>query len=288
VFVRTQGILAGACIHFLTAALGPSFWLQESIVAGLLWQDWFLVASLGMLPAQIAYSAWCIFDSVRRVRRGELSNPLSGASGHAGGAGDGEPMPLSASATAEAAGPTQPTYYYALSRAIPLLLLLAMWWIWVVLSPSGIYRMYPRAMCLVLSFVYCKMTMLIMLAHVCGEIYHPWSKTSALLLGLATHATVNVAFAFVPGALRQYEEAVLMQCLTITGVTYLHLVYGTVSELCSALNIRCFTIKPASAAQIHAAAVARVEAIGWLTRERMPAPNPPANQKTSSLRAKSS
>ena len=257
------------------------------MVAGLLWQDWFLVATLGLLPAQIAYSVWCISDSVRRVRRGELPNPLSGAREHAAAA-----APSSSAASAVLEAPvTKPTYCYAFSRAIPLLVLIAMWWIWVFMSPSGIYRAYPRAMCLVLSFVYCKMTMLVMLAHVCGEVYHPWSKTSALLLGLAAHAVVNVAFAFVPDALRQYEEAVLMQCLAITGVTYVHLVYGSVSELCSALNIRCFTIQPASAAQIHAAAVARVEAIGWLTRERMPlGPNPPANsnETTSGLKTKSS
>jgi hypothetical protein len=117
------------------------------------------------------YSLVNIFRAVHDIRHERLHNPLP-------------PVRTSAAAAtavcADAdvpATPPKPGYWYTLSRILPMAVILGLMLVWVTNSPSGILHTHPREVIITLSCIFCKFTIGVMVSHVCGEAYHPWSKT---------------------------------------------------------------------------------------------------------------
>jgi hypothetical protein len=122
------------------------------------------------------YSLVNIFRAVHDIRHERLHNPLPPV--RTPRAGTTAAAATAARADADApAVPPKPGYWYTLSRILPMAIILGLMLVWVTNSPSGILRTHPREVIITLSCIFCKFTIGVMVSHVCGEAYHPWSKT---------------------------------------------------------------------------------------------------------------
>ena len=66
----------------------------------------------------------------------------------------------------------------------PFLLIIGMALAWVVYSPSDIMALHPRLVLWALALLFSKLVTQLMIAHLCEEEYHPFGKTTSIILFL--------------------------------------------------------------------------------------------------------
>jgi len=115
---------------------------------------------------------------------------------------------------------------------------------WALLSPSDLLGRSPRLMLWTIGISNAKLVTAIMLAHVCDEEYHPFSRTIACLCTLLVHVMFHLKW-HRDGVLLwdiKLEDLLLQEAFTILLGSYVHMVYAMVYEVSHALGIYAFTI----------------------------------------------
>jgi ethanolaminephosphotransferase len=131
----------------------------------------------------------------------------------------------------------------ALTRTSPFFALNTMAGIWGLYSPSGIFQVYPRTFLWMLGLLNSKLVLHLMLAHLCGEEYHPFRKTLVPIFYVAAHC----GFSMLEGIYDQINEALwVKEFFFLSLVAYVHIVITVVWEVKSVLGINVFTIKDKS------------------------------------------
>ena len=85
-----------------------------------------------------------------------------------------------------------------------------------------------------------------MLAHVCDEAYHPFSRTIACLSTLLLHLCMQLRW-YHQGSYSgdwnvQLEDLLLLEAFTILLLSYVHMIYAMIHEVSRALGIYAFVI----------------------------------------------
>jgi hypothetical protein len=186
-------------------------------------QDIFLFISIVISLGQCFISVLNILGSVRRIRAGQLHNPLIRRT-HRAVTESATPEPSTSSAhpsSPAAAAHNTPTACYALTRFVPILLLSAIMLTWAWFSPADIVRAHIRPVCWLFGLASCKMIMTIMIAHICQfvsfvipicqlrcfffqlgllvfwfrrDYFHAWTRTMTALTANAAQGAALVAF----------------------------------------------------------------------------------------------
>lgn len=248
-----EGLQIAAGLSLLTAAIGPAFWLQPNALL----RPWvqinnnelFLLASVACGMVTVLQNAANVYEAVRANK----------AKVH-GGAGKFK-------------------YRVAFSRMIPFYLVVLFSFLWVLWSPTDIMSRHPRIVLWALGSLFSKLVTQLMLSHVCDEEYHPVGKTLSLVSFLGIHTLYNLAHQVelplmetitgskilqvfnmpvmadrgmniilptvseAPGSvLVPHEELVLYEFFVIATISYLHFVWGVISEITQILKINCLTI----------------------------------------------
>lgn len=130
-------------------------------------------------------------------------------------------------------------------RCLPQAFVFCTFMAWAVLSPSDILGRYPRLMLWTVGISSAKLVTGIMLAHICDEAYHPFSRTIACLCTLLVHTCILLHW-HQEGSLKQWqvqiEDLLLKEAFVILLASYVHMVYAIIHEVSRALGIYAFTI----------------------------------------------
>jgi ethanolaminephosphotransferase len=151
----------------------------------------------------------------------------------------------------------------AFTRWVPILLLNAAAFAWILLSPSRILAHAPRMLLWAFAFVSAKLVTQVMLAHLTETEYHPYGKTVGMTLVMLAHGGY-----LIYAGLSEFliEELLVWELFLVSFLSYAHLVVHAVWEVSAALGIRVFLIDTAVAREkikadrSRAAAVAAAEA----------------------------
>jgi len=125
--------------------------------------------------------------------------------------------------------------FIALTRIVPYILLNALFMVWMNNSPQKIFEVHPRLCLWTIAFLNIKLTVHLMLDHLCDEYHHPWRKTLIPFFFVAAH------FAFA-GLDDSAEFILLYEFFTLSLVSFLHMTIGVCTDVSSALNINVFSI----------------------------------------------
>lgn len=205
----TEGILIGIALKFLTAYLGPSFWLEE-IIPGYQNNTVFLIITVAATIMTISVNTINVIHAVR-LRRDSI--------------------------------------LVAFTRLTPFYIVNIMAAAWAVLSPSDIFTAYPRLFLWMLGLLNSKLVLHLMLAHLCGEEYHPFRKTLVPIFYVAAHC----GFSMLEGIYDAINEALIVkEFFFLSLVSYVHIVITVVWEVKTVLGISVFTIStPSSESKKH-------------------------------------
>ncbi|GLD99572.1 hypothetical protein PINS_up008298 [Pythium insidiosum] len=195
----TEGILIGVFLKLLTAYLGPSFWLQESFL-GIQYNTLFVLSTVISSVPTVLVNARNVFHAVQ-ARRDSLA--------------------------------------VAMTRTTPFFILNGLAAAWGLLSPSNIFAAYPRMFLWMLGLLNSKLVLHLMLAHLCGEEYHPFRKTLAPIFYVAAHC----GFSMLEGIYDSINEGLIVkEFFFLSFVSYVHIVITVVWEVKHVLGINVFTI----------------------------------------------
>ena len=133
---------------------------------------------------------------------------------------------------------------YALSRVLPVVGFAAIAVVWFAYSPTRIFAAHPRYFSWMVGFLVSKLTLHLMLAHICGSPFHPLRRSLMPFFFLALHCGVSRFLepdAMVPisGAT---EKALLVELFLLATCAYAHAVLNIAWETAQALNRRIFSI----------------------------------------------
>lgn len=155
-------------------------------------------------------------------------------------------------------------FIHAFNRLVPMaaFLVLAIWWF--VASPSDIFTRHPRLFLWTIGFLITKLTLHLMIAHVCAIEFHPLRRTIIPFFTLAFHglllwlvektegqhdfATSHSYRSSLEKTLRRpfldslNERVMLVEFFVLAAVTYMHAVVNIVWELTHVLGRRMFSI----------------------------------------------
>ena len=130
-------------------------------------------------------------------------------------------------------------------RCLPPAFVFCAFMLWAFLSPSDLLGRAPRLVLWTVGISNAKLVTAIMLAHVCDEEYHPFSRTIACLCTLLVHVCVLLHW-HRAGALPKWdvgvEDLMLWEAFIILFASYLHMIYAMIHEVSRALGIYAFTI----------------------------------------------
>lgn len=154
------------------------------------------------------------------------------------------------------------TYRVALTRYSVMVAIFAMFFFWMMFSPSNILERHPRLLMWTVGLIFFKLVTGLMVAHLCDEPYYPLGKTATVAGVLLCHSglswymyvrnTTGVknpekvfsASTRVPSWLGAQEDTLLFELLTLTVASCSHFVVSIIHEVTSVLNIHCFFITP--------------------------------------------
>lgn len=129
--------------------------------------------------------------------------------------------------------------FVAITRLFPFILLNGLAFGWALYSPLDIFQRHPRIFLWTLGMLNSKLVLHLMLAHLCGEEYHPFRKTLVPIFYVAAHW----GFCAYQGIISDFNEIVVLnEFFFITLVAYVHLVISVIREVSKVLNVRIFTI----------------------------------------------
>jgi len=230
-----EGLHVSALIYVMAACVPTSFWTAPAGIAGELLGAAtpfvrrtlrvneviaFILAVVGVIT--IAYNIVTMVNAVTR----HMATVKSSSKGE-----------LHAMTAAEK---SSNSYLVAFSRFIPLIWVIGGFAIWCAYSPTKILDRYPRVLLWTAGMAVCKLVTGIMLAHLCEEEYHPFSRTIALLCLLLLHELLQISGHFSQD--QAGEDLLLFEAFGILVISYVHLVICVISEVSTALGIYVFTI----------------------------------------------
>jgi len=226
-----EGLHASALLYVMAAFLPSSWWNEPSSIASfflgsepplvgraLRWNEFVVLILLLVGVVTILYN---LLTMVRAVSRRKADIGLQNRS-------------------MTAAERESNSFAVAFSRFIPLIFVIGGFVVWCAYSPSGILRRHPRMLLWTVGIAVCKLVTGIMLAHLCEEEYHPFSRTIACLCSLLLHTLLQLFGHFNLNAAG--EELLLFEAFGVLVLSYFHLVSSVVSEMSKALGIYVFTI----------------------------------------------
>ena len=129
----------------------------------------------------------------------------------------------------------------AVTRLLPFLILDALALAWVYWSPTDILALHPRLFVWTLGLLHSKLVLHLMLAHLCGEEYHPFRKTLVPIFYVAGH-WIFTSFAHGSDVVSVSETVVLQEFFLVALLSYGHLVVSVILEVSTVLNVPIFTV----------------------------------------------
>ncbi|KAF1328624.1 Cdp-alcohol phosphatidyltransferase, partial [Globisporangium splendens] len=197
----TEGILIGCALKLFTAWVGSQFWTQESIPG-------FQNNSIFVIITAISSFFTIAVNGVNVLHAVRLAND---------------------------------SILVALTRLTPFFILNSLAALWVMFSPSDIFSLYPRMFLWMIGLLNSKLVLHLMLAHLCGEEYHPFRKTLVPIFYVAAHC----GFCMLEGIYDAINEGLIVrEFFFLSLVSYVHIVITVVWEVKNVLDIGVFTIRP--------------------------------------------
>jgi ethanolaminephosphotransferase len=200
-----EGLLVMYCIHAHAAIYGPSIWLSTDNPLGVANHTLFLLVTA--LCAIATVTSCNVLGVGRKIGTG-----IAGA---------------------------------LLRDALPYFLLIALSIGWYILDPKY-HEQNPRMATWIFGLLCCKLCMHVMLSHLCVEPMSLFRKSFVPLI-LIVAKTANDQQHFVdlpPLSLTEDHNRFVLGCFGIVLLSYIQMVYSVCSEMCAALGIKCFTVKP--------------------------------------------
>ncbi|CAH0488746.1 unnamed protein product [Peronospora farinosa] len=195
----TEGILLGIALKLFTSFVGIDFWNQE-LIEGV--QNNSLV-----VIAMLITSCCTLLVNVRN--------------------------------TLQAVRLNQDSVLVAFTRLLPFIFLNTLAGLWALYSPSDIFSTHPRMFLWMLGLLNSKLVLHLMLAHLCGEEYHPFRKTLVPIFYVAGHC----AFCMLEGIYDAInEELIVREFFFLSLAAYVHIVITVVWEVKNVLGVSVFTI----------------------------------------------
>ncbi|KAE9109578.1 hypothetical protein PF010_g11483 [Phytophthora fragariae] len=210
----TEGILIGIALKLFTAAVGVDFWSQE-MIEGVQNNSVFVIVTM-------ISSCFTLMVNVRNALHAVRLN--------------------------------QDSVLVAFTRLLPFVILNTLAGLWALYSPSDIFSTHPRMFLWMLGLLNSKLVLHLMLAHLCGEEYHPFRKTLVPIFYVAGHC----AFCMLEGIYEAInEELIVREFFFLSLAAYVHIVITVVWEVKNLLGVSVFTIpynpKPKSSSSKPAA-----------------------------------
>uniref|UniRef100_A0AAV1UPU4 CDP-alcohol phosphatidyltransferase n=1 Tax=Peronospora matthiolae TaxID=2874970 RepID=A0AAV1UPU4_9STRA len=195
----TEGILLGIALKLFTACVGVDFWTHELIDG---------VQNNSLLVCVLIVSLCAtLLVNVRNVLKAVHLN--------------------------------QDSVLVAFTRLLPFIIINALAGLWALYSPSDIFLTHPRMFLWMLGLLNSKLVLHLMLAHLCGEEYHPFRKTLVPIFYVAGHC----AFCMMEGIYDAInEELIVREFFFLSLAAYVHIVITVVWEVKNVLNVSVFTI----------------------------------------------
>ncbi|KAF5225257.1 hypothetical protein ECC02_001804 [Trypanosoma cruzi] len=152
-------------------------------------------------------------------------------------------------------------FVHALTRLLPLVSIMFFATLWLLTSPSNIFRRHPRIFCWTFGLLFAKSSIHLMIAHICNAKFHPLHRTFWPFFFLAIHLTLTYCRNVVQwtqhynhgdtsallsarnvwGVVLDEEQA--LWCLFVVCVwNYIHLVCTIVRDTAKRLGIPVFTV----------------------------------------------
>ena len=213
-----EGIHLMAIIFCLTGAYGPSFWSAPAPFGDCTRADVVVWLTVALGVATVAFNAYNIATVVREKKRTHD--------------------------VASRAEEESISSLVAATRSVPLFLSLSLVYVWAVYSPSDILSRYPRELLWVCGLVVVKLDVGIMVAHLCEQEYHPFTRTMCVFLFLAAHgAGLSLWSRYNDDALQaKHEDIILAEMGILLVFSIAHMVASLAHEVSSILGIWVFTI----------------------------------------------
>eukprot|EP01064_Diplonema_japonicum_P000555 TRINITY_DN10359_c0_g2_i1.p1 TRINITY_DN10359_c0_g2~~TRINITY_DN10359_c0_g2_i1.p1 ORF type:complete len:425 (+),score=66.55 TRINITY_DN10359_c0_g2_i1:26-1276(+) len=207
-----EGVLLGVGLQFWTAYAGNAWWNTVNSYGYTYNTVAILMLSCGAVVTVVS-NIYNVVKAVRQMKAGQ---------------GHFTPAQLEAG-----------TVWVALSRTIPFLVMVGMAVSWAYYSPTDVLSRQPRAFLWITGLLLCKLVMTMMVAHLCDDNYHPFGKTFAGFLALASH---GILVYHMVGMDKKWEDLVLFEFGGVVLISYLHMVISLALEISSLLNITIFTV----------------------------------------------
>ncbi|TDH68473.1 hypothetical protein CCR75_001427 [Bremia lactucae] len=141
--------------------------------------------------------------------------------------------------TVQAVRLNQDSVLVAFTRLLPFVVLNTLAGLWALYSPSDIFSTHPRMFLWMLGLLNSKLVLHLMLAHLCGEEYHPFRKTLVPIFYVAGHC----AFCMLEGIYDTINEKLIVREFFFLSLSaYVHIVITVVWEVKNVLGVSVFTI----------------------------------------------
>ncbi|RLN97147.1 hypothetical protein BBJ28_00007853 [Nothophytophthora sp. Chile5] len=223
----TEGILIGVALKLFTAVVGVDFWTQETI-PGVQNNSVFVIVTvvstfftLVVKYVAICYCAPLVVDLPEPFTHVCLAVCM-----------------LSVVNALHAVRLRKDSVLVAFTRLVPFLSLNTLAGLWAIFSPADIFSTHPRLFLWMLGLLNSKLLHL-MLAHLCGEEYHPFRKTLVPIFYVAGHC----GFCMLEGIYDAInEELIVREFFFLSFAAYVHIVITVVWEVKNVLGVDVFTI----------------------------------------------
>lgn len=131
-------------------------------------------------------------------------------------------------------------FLHALTRLLPLLVINVLANAWFFHSPTHIFVQHPRIFCWTVGLLYTKLSIHLMIAHLCSIEFHPFRRTLVPFLYFAAH----IAFTFWNrGEVPSFdEENTLYEFFILAVCTFWHLVVNAIRDMAHVLGVPIFTV----------------------------------------------
>ena len=141
-------------------------------------------------------------------------------------------------------------FFHSLTRAIPLIGISILANLWFFCSPSIVFQAHPRIYCWTVGLLYTKLSIHLMIAHLCSTEFHPFRRTLVPFFAIGLHwflsafvGAKNVQLGLGAGnGIFDDEELLLFEFFALSCATFLHLVVNAVLETKEALGVPVWTM----------------------------------------------
>lgn len=200
----SEGILIFTALELLTAWKGVGIWTAETFIPGVQNNSLFVLFIAAGSFFTILGNCAAVYKSTHRVKHMKVS------------------------------------FLRALSKTLPFLALSTLTFLWLRLAKKNIMELHPRLVIWTLGLCFAKLVMLLIVAHMCDEEYHPWRRSIIPIFFIAAH----VCYSVVQNNYASLDEKqIIEELFFISVLAYSHMAYSLVNDCCEILDIYCFSIK---------------------------------------------